>query len=77
MAIWPNEENLYFMSVLAKLASGVGWGTISICAVTFFQLFFMAVMARLLDPADFGLIAIANVSLRFIVISLKLVLLPP
>ena len=65
MAIWPNEENLYFMSVLAKLASGVGWGTISICAVTFFQLFFMAVMARLLDPADFGLIAIANVSLRF------------
>jgi len=53
------------MSALSKIASGVGWGTVSIVVITLFQLFFMAVMARLLEPADFGLIAIANVSLRF------------
>ncbi len=50
---------------LEKLASGVGWGTVSVVTITLFQLVFMAVMARLLDPAHFGLIAIANVSLRF------------
>lgn len=53
------------MSKLASLASGIGWGTVSIVTVTVFQLVFMAVMARLLDPADFGLVAIANVALRF------------
>lgn len=53
------------MSNLKKLASGVGWGTVSVVTVTVFQLVFMAVMARLLEPADFGLVAIANVSLRF------------
>ena len=53
------------MTKLTSLASGVGWGTLSIVAVTMFQLVFMAVMARLLEPADFGLVAIANVSLRF------------
>lgn len=53
------------MSKLNKLASGVGWGTVSVVTVTLFQLVFMAVMARLLDPAHFGLVAIANVSLRF------------
>ncbi len=53
------------MSILTKLVSGVGWGSLSIVIITLFQLFFMAVMARLLEPADFGLIAIANVSLRF------------
>lgn len=53
------------MSKLNKLASGVGWGTISVVTITLFQLVFMAVMARLLDPAHFGLVAIANVSLRF------------
>lgn len=53
------------MSKLSSLASGVGWGTVSIVTITMFQLVFMAVMARLLDPADFGLVAIANVSLRF------------
>ncbi len=53
------------MSVLKKVASGVGWGSLSIIIITLFQLFFMGVMARLLDPVDFGLIAIANVSLRF------------
>jgi lipopolysaccharide exporter len=53
------------LSKLDKLASGVGWGTVSVVAVTALQLVFMAVMARLLDPAHFGLVAIANVSLRF------------
>ncbi len=53
------------MSKLNKLASGVGWGTVSVVTITLFQLVFMAVMARLLDPAHFGLVAIANVSLRF------------
>lgn len=53
------------MSNLKKLASGVGWGTISVITVTCFQLVFMAVMARLLEPTHFGLVAIANVSLRF------------
>ncbi len=53
------------MSKLNKLAFGVGWGTVSVVAVTVLQLVFMAVMARLLDPAHFGLVAIANVSLRF------------
>lgn len=53
------------MTALLKIASGVGWGTISIIVMTLFQLFFMGIMARLLDPVDFGLIAIANVSLRF------------
>jgi O-antigen/teichoic acid export membrane protein len=53
------------LSKLASLASGVGWGTVSIAAVTLFQLLFMAIMARLLNPADFGLVAIANVALRF------------
>jgi len=53
------------MSNLKKLASGIGWGTVSVITITLFQLVFMAVMARLLEPADFGLVAIANVSLRF------------
>jgi O-antigen/teichoic acid export membrane protein len=53
------------LSNLKKLASGVGWGTVSVITITVFQLVFMAVMARLLEPADFGLVAIANVSLRF------------
>lgn len=53
------------MSKVKKLASGVGWGTFSVIAMTGFQLVFMAVMARLLDPANFGLVAIANVSLKF------------
>jgi O-antigen/teichoic acid export membrane protein len=53
------------LSKLNKLATGVGWGTVSVVTVTVFQLVFMAVMARLLDPAHFGLVAIANVSLRF------------
>lgn len=53
------------MSNLKKLASGVGWGTVSVVTITLLQLVFMAVMARLLEPAHFGLVAIANVSLRF------------
>lgn len=53
------------MSTLNKLASGIGWGTVSVVTVTLFQLVFMAVMARLLNPAHFGLVAVANVSLRF------------
>lgn len=53
------------MSTIGKVASGVGWGTVSLVTVSLFQLVFMAVMARLLDPATFGLVAVANVSLRF------------
>lgn len=53
------------MSKFSSLAHGVGWGTVSVIAITIFQLVFMSVMARLLNPADFGLVAIANVSLRF------------
>lgn len=54
------------MSALAKLGSGIGWGTVSTLVMAGFQLVFAAVMARLLGPADFGLIAIANVVLRFL-----------